>query len=119
MLKKELGFGIIGCRMGLSHAIGLKLCKGGKLVALCDKREDILKNAMKRTNLSEKDCYTDYRDLLKREDVDVVVVATPDQLHPEHTIAALEAGKHVLCEKPMALTVEECKEMIAASERTG
>jgi len=119
MSKEVLGFGIIGCRMGLSHAIGLNLCKGGKLVALCDKKEDILKNAMDRTNLSEKDCYTNYKDLLKREDVDVIVVATPDQLHPEHTIAALEAGKHVLCEKPMALTVEECKEMIVASERTG
>lgn len=119
MANKELGFGIIGCNMGMSHAMGLKACKGGKLVALCDKKEDVLKKSMERANLSENDCYTDYKDLLKRDDIDVVVVATPDQLHPEHTIAALEAGKHVLCEKPMAMTVGECKEMIAASERTG
>ncbi|NMB96822.1 MAG: Gfo/Idh/MocA family oxidoreductase [Clostridiaceae bacterium] len=118
MAKKELGFGIIGCRMGMSHARGLRACKGGKLVALCDKKKDILKTAMENMNLNEDDCYTDYKDLLKREDIDVVVVATPDQLHPEHTIAALEAGKHVLCEKPMAMTVEECKEMMAVSIKT-
>jgi UDP-N-acetylglucosamine 3-dehydrogenase len=119
MSKEDLGFGIIGCRMGLSHARGLKLCKGGKLVALCDNKEETLKNAMASMDKTEEDCYTDYKELLKREDIDVVVVATPDQLHAEHTIAALEAGKHVLCEKPMAMTTEECKNMIAASDRSG
>ncbi len=119
MNKKELGFGIIGCKMGMSHAAGLKICKGGRFVAICDKKEDTLYNAMERTGLSKDNCYIDYRDLIKRNDIDVVVVATPDQLHPEHTIAALEAGKHVLCEKPMAISVEECKQMITARERTG
>ena len=119
MDKKELGFGIIGCHMGMSHIAGLKACKGGKLIAICDKKEDVLNKAMENTNLSKENCYTDYRDLIKRSDIDVVVVATPDQLHPEHTIAALEAGKHVLCEKPMAISTEECKQMIAASEKTG
>ena len=66
MAKKELGFGIIGCRMGMSHARGLRACKGGKLVALCDKKKDILKTAMENMNLNEDDCYTDYKIFKRR-----------------------------------------------------
>ena len=55
---------------------------------------------------------------MERDDVDAVVVATPDQLHREMTMAALGAGKHVLCEKPMALTLEDCQAMIDASRNT-
>ena len=63
--------------------------------------------------------YTDYRDLLKRDDVDVVAVATPPFAHAEATIAALEAGKHVFCEKPMAMNVAEAQAMADAAERAG
>jgi predicted dehydrogenase len=61
--------------------------------------------------------YTDWRELLKDDDIDAVYVATPVYLHAEQTIAAIEAGKHVLCEKPMALNVAECDQMIAARNR--
>ena len=66
-----------------------------------------------------QDVYTDYKELLKRDDIDAVSICVPNHLHHEITIAALEAGKHVLCEKPMAMTVQEAKEMWEASERTG
>lgn len=119
MFKKNLGFAIAGMRMGLSHAKGLEASPGGKLVAMCDIREDILKNAVDQTGLDQRDTYSDFNKMLERDDVDVVIIATPDQIHPEQTISALEAGKHVLCEKPMALTVDECRQMIDASQRTG
>jgi len=61
--------------------------------------------------------YADWRELLKDDDIDAVYVATPVHLHAEQTIAAMEAGKHVLCEKPMALNVAECNQMIAARNR--
>jgi len=61
---------------------------------------------------------TDFDDLLA-PDIDIVDVSTPNHLHAEQTIAALEAGKHVICQKPMAPTVAECDRMIAASKRTG
>ena len=61
--------------------------------------------------------YTDYHDLLAREDVDVVAVATPPVAHAQATIAALEAGKHVFCEKPMAMNVTEAQAMADAAER--
>jgi predicted dehydrogenase len=58
-------------------------------------------------------------ELVNSPKVDAVIVASPDHLHREHTIAALNAGKHVLCEKPMASSMSDCKAMVEASERTG
>lgn len=118
-MSKKLKFGIIGCRMGLSHALGLRACNGGELVAICDTNEEILAGAEDTLGLAKEDSYIDYRDLLKRDDIDVIIVASPDSLHLEHTVKSLEAGKHVLCEKPMAMTLGECREMIDTSERTG
>ncbi len=63
--------------------------------------------------------YQDWRDLVSDDDVDAVYVATPVHLHAEMTVAAAAAGKHVLCEKPMARTVEECERMISAAEEAG
>lgn len=75
-----------------------------------------------RSELAEafaKECgarkwYADWRELLADDEIDAVYIATPVYLHAEQTIAAARAGKHVLCEKPMALNVKECDEMIAA-----
>jgi predicted dehydrogenase len=60
----------------------------------------------------------DWRSLLHRQDVDAVIVSTPPSLHAEMAIEALNAGKHVLCEKPLARSLEECERMIAAAERS-
>ncbi len=71
------------------------------------------------TELAEQygaEAYTDYKKMLKEADVDAVVVAGPNKLHAPMTIEALKAGKHVLCEKPMATTRAEAKKMIAASK---
>lgn len=61
-----------------------------------------------------KKWFADWRDLVKDDEIDAVYIATPVFLHTEQTIAAANAGKHILCEKPMALNVKECDEMIAA-----
>ena len=63
--------------------------------------------------------YVDWRDLVKDDEIDAVYVATPVYLHAEQTIAAAEAGKHVLCEKPMAMNVAECDRMMAACRASG
>src|SRR5258705_3969542 len=63
--------------------------------------------------------YADWRDLLQDKEIDAVYIATPVHLHAEQTIAAAQAGKHVLCEKPMALNVAECDRMIAACRANG
>ena len=63
--------------------------------------------------------YSNWREMLLDDDIDAIYIATPVFLHAEQTIASAEAGKHVLCEKPMALNVEECDRMIAACESNG
>src|SRR2546429_693239 len=69
--------------------------------------------------LGFRETCTDYREVLARRDIDAVVVATPNFLHREIVLAALAAGKHVLCEKPLALNREEAEEMLRAAERAG
>ena len=65
------------------------------------------------------DTHTDWRDLVARDDLDVVAIVTSNAMHHPVAIAALEAGKHVLCEKPLANTADQAAEMVAAAERTG
>jgi predicted dehydrogenase len=62
---------------------------------------------------------TDYRRLLERPDIDAVAVTSPDYMHEEHAVAALEAGKDVFCEKPLAITIEGCDRMLATAKRLG
>lgn len=95
----------------------VKFNNNAEIKAICD--IDIEKAEQLAKEMGVSSYYTDYRKLLEQEDIDVVVIATPDQIHPEQTIAALQAGKHVLCEKPMALSIEECSTMIEASNSTG
>ena len=66
---------------------------------------------------TEPQKYTDMDKMLQQADLDAVAVVLPNYLHKMATVAALEAGKHVFCEKPMALTVADCNEMIAAADR--
>ena len=84
---------------------------GVKVVAICDIDSDSLKKAVDAVTASgiTPDSYTEFRKLLDRKDIDAVVIATPVDLHKEMAIAALEVGKHVYCEKPMALTPEQCR----------
>jgi len=120
MLKNgKVSFGVIGCRMGQEHIQSTITNPFVELKAICDINKDKIQNIAKIYNINEKNCYTDYKELIKRDDIDAVVVATPDNLHEEHAVAALKAGKHVLCEKPMALNTDECKRMIKASKEAG
>ncbi len=63
--------------------------------------------------------YERFEDMLERDDLDLVVVATPSAMHHDHVIQALEAGKHVVCEKPLCMNLAECDDIIAAAKRTG
>jgi predicted dehydrogenase len=87
-----------------------------KLVALCDINEELL--AQRRREYGVKG-YADYREMLQREEIDGVTVVTPDFLHRQFVVECLRAGKHVLVEKPLDVTVEGCDEMIAEAEEAG
>jgi len=117
-MADKLGLGIIGAgHISASHLKGL----GGTPEAVCRGIVDIVgeKATARADEFGVPDKGTDYRVLLDDPAVDAVIVCTPPFAHAEPTITALEAGKHVLCEKPFALDVDEAKAMVAASEKAG
>jgi predicted dehydrogenase len=109
-----INFAVVGCgRIAQRHAEHIS--KRGKLIAVCDVVSEKA-NAMAESYGAV--AYADYVDMLKNESaIDVVAVCSPNGLHAIHSIEALKAGYHVLCEKPMGLTVQECGEMIQVAER--
>ena len=106
---------LIGCgRAGMIHARNYAgSVKGAELIALCDPVEENLHSASRELKRIPY-LYQDYREALKNEEIDAVIVVTPTQFHHDVVIAAANAGKHVFCEKPMASTADECDEMIRA-----
>lgn len=113
--ENSLGFALVGCgRAGERHAAHAP--KFGCFVAACDVNADAANRLCDNVNA---EAFTDYRHMLRvvQKSVDVVAVCTPNGLHCEHSIKAFEAGYHVICEKPMAMTTHECGEMIKAAER--
>ncbi len=119
MSKKILNIAVIGCGpiCTVHHIPAINGLEGVNLYAICDDDENILKEAQKSANA--KKTVLDYKKLVNDPELDCVLIATPDQFHPEMTEAFLRAGKAVLCEKPMALTAEECIEMMKVEKETG
>lgn len=111
----NLKIAIVGCgRIANRHAGHIQKTQGTELIAVCDivkEKADTL-----GTEYSAQ-IYYNIEDLLENNEVDVVAVCTPNGLHAEHSIQALNAGKHVLCEKPMAISVQDCGEMIKSAEK--
>ena len=110
----KLRFGIIGCgRIAQRHAE--QISKLGLLIGVCDTDEE--KADLMASKFGAK-AYYDIDELLgKEKEIDVISICTPNGLHAVHSIKALEAGFHVLCEKPMAISVYDCGEMIKAAEK--
>lgn len=110
--KKALCFAIVGCgRIAQRHAQHIENL--GKLSAVCD---TVPEKAQVLGQKHKAAFYSSIDQMLEKEtDIDVVSVCSPNGFHAQHTIKALEAGKHVLCEKPMAISVYDCGRMIDAS----
>ena len=114
----KIRIGIIGFgSIGKYHFRAFDKHPDAEVVAVCDIDEAELKLAKSEYGIDA--VYKDYHDLLAREDIDAVSVALPNYLHAPVTIEALKSGKHVLCEKPPAITAREVKEMFETSRKTG
>lgn len=90
-----------------------------EIVAFCDILEERAKAAAEKYGSSDAKVYTDYREMLKDDTIDVVHVCTPNVSHMPITVVAFEAGKHVMCEKPMAATTEDAQKMMDAWKKSG
>lgn len=120
-MSKTYRIGIIGCG-GIAngkHLPSLSKLGNVELVAFCDIVQERAEEAKEKYGSSEAQVYTDYQELLQDATIDIVHVLTPNISHAEISIAALESGKHVMCEKPMAKTAAEAQKMLEAAERTG
>jgi predicted dehydrogenase len=113
----EIRLGVIGCGgFGLFALQHFAQVPGVRLAGMAGTHREAALAAAKRFGLENIE---DVADLMRREDVDLVYIATPPFLHYEQGMLALEAGKHVICEKPLAVTLAQADELIAAARRRG
>jgi myo-inositol 2-dehydrogenase/D-chiro-inositol 1-dehydrogenase len=108
-MKMAVKIGAVGLgRLGYQHAYNIAFrIPGAELTALCDLNQDMLMKTAKKWNISYT--YTDFNEMIKNKELDAVSITSPSHLHTKQIAAALEAGLHVFCEKPLGTTVEECK----------
>jgi len=114
-----IGVAIIGSgQIALAnHLPGFALCPDTKVVALCDSNPAVLQKAASLTGITAT--YSDYREAIARDDVNAVLIATPNFMHAPIAHAAIAAGKHVMCEKPIAMNLAEALGMVNAAEKAG
>jgi len=111
-MEHPYGAAVIGVGHGKLHAQAYKDTPATELIAVCDKyidRAHKLGDELSASLVTE-----DYRKVLEDERVSIVSIVSPDPLHSEMAVAALKAGKHVLCEKPLALSIEDCATIVDA-----
>lgn len=121
-MSEKIKVGIIGCGgiAGAKHLPALAhQAHRVEIVAFCDIIPERAKESAEEFGTPDARVYTDYRELLAEKDIEVVHVLTPNVSHCELTVAALEAGKHVMCEKPMAATTADAKKMLEAQKKSG
>ena len=112
-----IGFGIVGCGMISNfHARAIADIRGAKLAACFDTRAE---SAEKFASVNGCRAYTDLKKMLADPKVEIVTIATPSGAHMEPAVAAARAGKHVIIEKPLEITLKRCDQIIDACEKAG
>ncbi|HBG23049.1 MAG: Gfo/Idh/MocA family oxidoreductase [Syntrophaceticus sp.] len=115
---KKINFGIIGCgRIAYKHAEAIKKNEKANLLCVCDVIKE--RAVDYKDKYGAQNHYTDYHELLKNPDLNVVSICTPSGMHAEMGIAAAKAGKHVIVEKPMAMSLQDADDLIQACEDNG
>jgi predicted dehydrogenase len=120
-MAEAVRFGVVGMgargRQGWLHSLSLH--PDARVVAVCDEKEWLARQGAREAGLDERAAHVRLDDLLARPDVDAVVIAVEPRRNADAVVRALEAGKHVLCEVPLALTMEDCWRVVLAAERSG
>jgi predicted dehydrogenase len=116
MSRNKLRVGVVGLGMGSNHVRTYQSLPQAELIAVCDSDEPWLRHCQQQWNVPR--IFTDYQEMFALEELDAVSIALPTYLHSPATIAALEAGKHVLVEKPMAMDAADAERMAEAAQRS-
>jgi predicted dehydrogenase len=123
---KQLRIGMVGYKfMGKAHSNAYRALPmffpdakiKPKMSVICGRNEDAVKQAALQFGWAEIE--TDWRALIERDDIDLIDINAPSNVHKEIALAAVQAGKHIFCEKPLALTLADSREMLAAAEKAG
>ena len=113
MKVDKLVVGVVGLGMGALHLKGA-IDYGARIGMICDTDPETLHRVGEECGIPPEHRSTDFYDVIKNKDINAVIIATPDGEHRQQVEACLEAGKHVMCEKPLALTREDISAMVAA-----
>ena len=114
----KLGVGFVGSDVHIRGYVKAFLARPEvRLIGACDSDEDSAREVAAQGNMTL--WTTSYVELLENPGIDAIMVCSPDHLHASHSTSALRAGKHVLCEKPMTTTLQDCKNMVRAVDETG
>ena len=118
---RDIKVGIIGCGgiADYKHLPSLAKLPNVKMTAFCDIVKERAEKANKEFGDGAGKVFTDYKKMMEIDDIEVIHVLTPNASHAEISIAAMEAGKHVMCEKPMAATASDALLMLETSRKTG
>lgn len=111
---RRIKVGVVGLRMGGEHLTAYLKSDKYEVVGICDVDEKLLDRKAKESNAPQVS--SDFMEIINNPAIELVSIATPDHLHREQCIKALEAGKHVIAEKPLALTLEDCEAIIKAAD---
>jgi len=114
---KHVGIGVIGAGSvaEIAHFPSIQQIPEAKLIAVCDIVEEYAKRGVKKWGA--KEAYKDYQEMLKRDDIELVIIATPNVYHHEQAIACAQAGKHVIIEKPFACTNYEAWDIVNTAKK--
>ena len=116
MAAPEIGFGVVGLGMGRHHCKAVAAARGARLVAVCDLDLERLRAAAAEHGVK---AYESYAEMLRDPEIDAVCVATPSGMHADMAMAAVDAGKHLLVEKPVDVRVDKIRRLSAAVDAAG
>ena len=114
---KDIVVGVIGLGMGKAH-LDAAISLGAQVGGICDIDTEKMYKIAEEISIDKSRTFTDYKDLLALSEINTVIIATPDSLHRDMVLDALAAGKHVMCEKPLALNREELCDIINAGKKS-
>ncbi|MBI4553399.1 MAG: Gfo/Idh/MocA family oxidoreductase [Candidatus Latescibacteria bacterium] len=117
MHRRRIRVGVIGLGFGLQHVRGFQGCQDVEILAICSQSQRKVTAAAKELGIAY--AFTDYREMLELDDLDGVSICSPVYLHHQMALDAIAAGKHVLCEKPLALNPAQAREMYERAEQAG
>ena len=115
--KKKLRVGVVGLGIGSLHIQGYQRLPQAEVIAVCDIHEQRAQQVAQEYGVTH--VFTDYQQMLEKVELDAVSVCTPNALHAPVAIAAMEAGCHILCEKPLAHQLQDAERMLQVAKKTG